>query len=57
MDDDVTDMDRSLDLDGINLFHDFEDEFLWKSKAYPIGTGQKIAYLFPAQSTKKNANQ
>ena len=27
--------------------------FLWKSKAYPIGTGQKIAYLFPAQSTKK----
>lgn len=31
--------------------------FLWKSKAYPIGAGQKIAYLFPAQGTKKNANQ
>ena len=31
--------------------------FLWKSKAYPIGTGQKIAYLFPDQGTKKNANQ
>lgn len=30
---------------------------LWKSKAYPIGTGRKIAYLFPAQGTKKNANQ
>ena len=27
--------------------------FLWKSKAYPLGTGQKIAYLFPAQGTKK----
>ena len=27
--------------------------FLWKSKAYPIGTGQKIAYLFPAQGTEK----
>lgn len=23
--------------------------FLWKSKAYPIGIGQKIAYLFTAQ--------
>ena len=33
MDDDVTDMDRSLDLDGINLFHDFEDEFLWNRDA------------------------
>ena len=31
--------------------------FLWKSKAYPIGIGRKIAYLFPAQGTKKNANQ
>ena len=31
--------------------------FLWKSKAYPIVIGRKIAYLFPAQGTKKNANQ
>ena len=31
--------------------------FLWKSKAYQIGTGREIAYLFLAQSTKKNANQ
>jgi len=30
--------------------------FLWKSKAYPIGTGRKTAYLFLAQSTKKYAN-
>ena len=27
--------------------------FLWKSKAYPIGTGRKIAYLFPSQNYKK----
>ena len=27
--------------------------FLWKSKAYPIEIGRKIAYLFPAQGTKK----
>ena len=27
--------------------------FLWKSKAYPIGTGQKITYMFTAQGTKK----
>ena len=27
--------------------------FLWKSKVYPIGTGQKIAYLFPAPGTEK----
>ena len=31
--------------------------FLWKSKAYSIGTGRKIEYLFPVQGTKKNANQ
>lgn len=31
--------------------------FLWKNKAYSIGTGQKIAYLFQAQGTKKSANQ
>ena len=31
--------------------------FLWKSEAYSIGTGQKIAYLFQAQGTKKSANQ
>ena len=31
--------------------------FLWKSKAHPIGTGRKIAYLFPAQGTKKNVYQ
>ena len=31
--------------------------FLWKRKVYQIGTGQKIAYLFPAQGIKKNANQ
>ena len=30
--------------------------FLWKSEAYPIGTGRKTAYLFLAQSTKKYAN-
>ena len=27
--------------------------FLWKRKAYPIGIGRKIAYLFPAQGTKR----
>ena len=31
--------------------------FLCKSKAHPIGTGRKIANLFPAQGTEKNANQ
>lgn len=31
--------------------------FLWKSKAYQMVTGRKIAYLFPTQGTKKNANQ
>ena len=30
---------------------------LWKSKAYQIVTGRKIAYLFPAQGTKKSTNQ
>ena len=30
-----------------------EPSSLWKSKPYPIGTGLKIAYLFPAQSIKK----
>ena len=28
--------------------------FLWKSKVYQIGTGQKITYMFPAQGTKKS---
>lgn len=27
--------------------------FLWKSKAYQIETGRKIAYLFPAQGKKE----
>ena len=27
--------------------------FLWKSKVYQIGTGRKIAYLFPSQNYKK----
>ncbi len=27
-----------------------------KTKEHMIGTGRKMAYLFPAQSTKKNAN-
>ena len=29
---------------------------IWKTKDYSIGTGRKRAYLFLAQSTRKNAN-